>query len=258
MQGRKVGEYRKNSDGFVAKIMQDDDVVAVRLRMSTRHPTFDICDFFANADMYGLGKGVYPKDKAPPIPLHPHCMCRYEAVYAWEIDISKQKNQVREAGDKWLSSLSDVKRRMVLGIEGDEAWKQGENWQKYMRNWQGLVEPDTRLSEKALSQLQGQGKKTMITQKTIDELAQVRFPGFTTRENSLIQQQYRELLAYSRDHNESNEVSFVLSRNLVDKVIEKGTAKNVVLSKQILNKIFVEKDLFILHNHPPKYNLFTT
>ena len=75
-----------------------------------------------------MRNSVYPKDKAPPIPLHPHCMCRYEEVYAWEVDISKQKDQVGEVGDKWLSSLSDVKRRMVLGIEGDEAWKQGENW----------------------------------------------------------------------------------------------------------------------------------
>ena len=46
-----------------------------------------------------------------------------------------------------MSIFSDVKRRMVLGIEGDEAWKQGENRQKYMRNWRGLVEPDTRLKE---------------------------------------------------------------------------------------------------------------
>lgn len=138
---------RAYSDGFVAKIMQDDDVVAVRLRLSSRHPVFDICNLFAEADMYGLGKGVYPKDKAPPVPLHPHCMCRYEEVYAWEVDISKQKDQVREAGDKWLAGLSDVKRRMVLGIEGDEAWKQGENWQKYMRNWKGLAEPETRLKD---------------------------------------------------------------------------------------------------------------
>ena len=138
---------RAYSDGFNAKIMQDDDVVAVRLRLSSRHPVFDICNLFAEADMYGLGKGVYPKDKMPPIPLHPHCMCRYEEVYAWEVDISKQKDNVKQAGDKWLNGLSDVNRRRVLGIEGDEAWKQGENWQKYMRNWRGLVEPETRLKD---------------------------------------------------------------------------------------------------------------
>ncbi len=138
---------RAYSDGFNAKIMQDDDVVAVRLRLSTRHPVFDICNLFAEADMYGLGKGVYPKDKAPPIPLHPHCMCRLEEVYAWEVDISKQKDNVKQAGDKWMNGLSDVNRRRVLGIEGDEAWKQGESWQKYMRNWRGLVEAETRLKD---------------------------------------------------------------------------------------------------------------
>ena len=26
-------------------------------------------------------------------------------------------------------------------------WKDGENWQKYMRNWKGLAEPETRLKE---------------------------------------------------------------------------------------------------------------
>jgi hypothetical protein len=26
-------------------------------------------------------------------------------------------------------------------------WKDGENWQKYMRNWKGLAEPETRLKK---------------------------------------------------------------------------------------------------------------
>ena len=138
---------RAYSDGFAAKIMQDDDVVAVRLKLSTRHPVFDICDLFADADMYGLGKGVYPKDKAPPIPLHPYCMCRLEEVFKWEVDISKRKDNVKQAGDKWLSEISDKNRRLVLGIEGNAMWKDGENWQKYMRNWRGLVEPETRLKD---------------------------------------------------------------------------------------------------------------
>ena len=136
---------RAYSDGFAAKIMQDDDVVAVRLKLSTRHPVFDICDLFAEADMYGLGKGVYPKDKAPTIPLHPYCMCRLEEVFKWEVDISRQKDNIKQAGNKWLAGISDENRRLVLGIEGNAMWKQGENWQKYMRNWKGLAAPETRL-----------------------------------------------------------------------------------------------------------------
>ena len=51
-----------------------------------------------------------------------------EEVYAWEGDIFKQKDNVKQAGNKWLNGLSDVKHRRVLGIEGDEVWKDGENW----------------------------------------------------------------------------------------------------------------------------------
>jgi hypothetical protein len=97
--------------------------------------------------MYGLGKGVYLKGKISLVPFHPHCMCRLEEVFTWEVDISKQKNNVKQAGNKWLAGISDENRRLVLGIEGNAMWKEGENWQKYMRNWKGLAEPETRLKE---------------------------------------------------------------------------------------------------------------
>lgn len=154
---------RAYSDGFVAEMDADDDVVAVRLRLSTRHPVFDICDFFADADMYGLGKGVYPKDKAPPIPLHPHCTCRLEEVFSWELDISKAKNQVKQAGDKWLNGLTDRQRREVLGITGDKAWQDGASWEKYLRNWKGLTKPETRLKDFSFNlQIHAQNDKIKV------------------------------------------------------------------------------------------------
>ena len=65
------------SDGFWSQVQADDDVVAVQFKLSTRHPYFDICDMFAKADMFGLGAGIFPKNKIPAIPVHPHCLCRY-------------------------------------------------------------------------------------------------------------------------------------------------------------------------------------
>jgi hypothetical protein len=38
-----------------------------------------ICENLATADLYGLGPGVYPADKAPKIP-HPHCRCFYSTI----------------------------------------------------------------------------------------------------------------------------------------------------------------------------------
>ena len=134
------------ADGFIAKIKDDADVVAVKFKLSSRHPVFDICDMYAKADMYGLGAGIYPKDKLPPLPVHPHCLCRYVEVIEGEVDMKQQRDQVREAGDKWLNSLPEARRAQVLGRKGLKAWEDGEDWRKFMRGYAGLREAESRLS----------------------------------------------------------------------------------------------------------------
>ena len=134
------------ADGFIAKIKDDADVVAVKFKLSSRHPVFDICDMYAKADMYGLGAGIYPKDKLPPLPLHPHCLCRYVEVIEGEVDMKQQRDQVREAGNKWLNSLPESRRAQVLGRKGLKAWEDGNDWRKYMRGYAGLREVESRLS----------------------------------------------------------------------------------------------------------------
>ena len=135
------------ADGFLAKIKDDADIVAVKFKLSSRHPVFDICDMYAKADMYGLGAGIYPKDKLPPLPVHPHCLCRYVEVIEGEVDMKQQRDQVREAGDKWLNSLPESRRAQVLGRKGLKAWEDGEDWQDCLRGWQGLGEQESRVFE---------------------------------------------------------------------------------------------------------------
>lgn len=135
------------ADGFIAKMKTDADIVAVKFKLSSRHPVFDICDMYAKADMYGLGAGIYPKDKLPPLPVHPHCLCRYVEVIEGEVDMKQQRDQVREAGDKWLNSLPESRRVQVLGRKGLKAWEDGEDWRKYMRGYAGLREMKSRLSD---------------------------------------------------------------------------------------------------------------
>lgn len=134
------------ADGFIAKMKTDADIVAVKFKLSSRHPVFDICDMYAKADMYGLGAGIYPKDKLPPLPVHPHCLCRYVEVIEGEVDMQQQRDQVQEAGDKWLNSLPESCRAQVLGRKGLKAWEDGEDWRKYMRGYAGLRETESRLS----------------------------------------------------------------------------------------------------------------
>lgn len=138
------------ADGFIAKIKDDADIVAVKFKLSSRHPVFDICDMYAKADMYGLGAGIYPKDKLPPLPVHPHCLCRYVEVIEGEVDMQQQRDQVQEAGDKWLNSLPESRRAQVLGRKGLKAWEDGKDWRKYMRGYAGLREVKSRLNESIL------------------------------------------------------------------------------------------------------------
>lgn len=135
------------ADGFLAKIKDDADIVAVKFKLSSRHPVFDICDMYAKADMYGLGAGIYPKDKLPPLPVHPHCLCRYVEVIEGEVDMKQQRDQVREAGDKWLNSLPEARRAQVLGRKGLKEWEEGKDWRKNMRGYAGLREVKGRLSD---------------------------------------------------------------------------------------------------------------
>lgn len=94
---------------------------------------------------------LLPSTKSlPPLPVHPHCLCRYVEVIEGEVDMQQQRDQVREAGDKWLNSLPESRRVQVLGRKGLKAWKDGEDWRKYMRGYAGLREVESRLNESIL------------------------------------------------------------------------------------------------------------
>ena len=244
---------RAYADGFIAKMNQDADVVAVKFKLSGRHPTFDICDMYAKADMYNLGKGVYPKDKLPPLPVHPHCLCRYSEVYVGEVDTTKEKPRIREAGDKWLEGLTEYQRQKVLGIDGLEAWKAGCDWRKYMHGYAGFEKAKSRLTKpKVLQDLLSDrkvGEKTEILQKVIDELVVVTYPGFTKAQNKAMLIRQKELLTYAMTENNSNEVAFLLDDKLNRIATLKGDEGSVDINEMMLNHLG-HKDLQMLHNHP--------
>ena len=139
-------------EAFFTKQQGDPDVIAYRWILSSRHPRFDICDLHANADFYGLGKGVYPKNKFPKRPAHPHCYCPVEQIYEGEIhiDFSKEADILDNAtfkakeGNEYLNGLSEQNQKQLLGLDGWKAWKQDGEWQKYLRSWNGHSSPKSR------------------------------------------------------------------------------------------------------------------
>lgn len=127
---------RAYADGQMNRFLDDEDIVAFQWKLSSRHPRYDICDFYANADLYGLGKGVYPKDKFPRLPAHPHCMCHIKPMTELDIDVNKRHTNLEQAGLEYIKSLSKQHQEVLLGVNGREQVLTGkESWQNLARGW---------------------------------------------------------------------------------------------------------------------------
>lgn len=127
---------RAYADGQMNRFLDDEDIVAFQWKLSSRHPRYDICDFYANADLYGLGKGVYPKDKFPRLPAHPHCMCHIKPMTELDIDVNKRHNNLEQSGLEYIKSLSKQHQEVLLGVNGREQVLTGkESWQNLARGW---------------------------------------------------------------------------------------------------------------------------
>lgn len=127
---------RAYADGQVNRYMDDEDIVAYKWRLAARHPRFDICDFYANADLYGLGKGVYPKDKLPTLPAHPHCMCHIQPLTELDIQENKQHKGINQAGLDYIQTLTKPNQEVLLGVHGRDTVLSGKGaWQNFARGW---------------------------------------------------------------------------------------------------------------------------
>lgn len=123
------------ADGFAEKYMDDDSVVAFQWKLASRHPKFDICDLYAEANLYGLGKGIYPKNATPRLPVHPHCLCYLAPVYRSELKSKKAVDRLEEGGRAWLEKQSLYHRQQILGVAGCKSYEQGADWRTMARNY---------------------------------------------------------------------------------------------------------------------------
>lgn len=119
---------RSQLDTFLAMSQDDEDVTAYRWRLDASHDITDICDIHAKAD-HGLGVGVFPKNKLPPIPAHPNCICYLTEVIDDELDM-RDFSYVK-GGNDFVNKLSTKKQNEILGSrERGDAFRNGENWDK--------------------------------------------------------------------------------------------------------------------------------
>lgn len=70
---------RAHGETYKETLRHDPNFYGLKFMLSPRHPKVDICDEHAEADLYGLGAGVYPID-ACPWPAHPNTFSYIEGV----------------------------------------------------------------------------------------------------------------------------------------------------------------------------------
>lgn len=150
---------RARYDAFLARYGEDDSVVAYQWKLGSRHPAEDICDMYAHADLYGLGAGVFPKDKVTAQPAHPHCLCHYAPVYEPEIKGKERSYRVEKNGNAWLKNQPLSLRQAILGVKGEKEWQRGRvSWMDKADVQQDFRKKESRLLELIL-QLHGNHKK---------------------------------------------------------------------------------------------------
>lgn len=101
--------YADKKDGAM---LGDDGVEFVQWRLSQTHTRRDICDYHANADLYGLGNGIYPKHLAPTRPAHPACRCVILPKYGLS---GTEWNPNPSARYQYLSTLSPQDAARTMG-----------------------------------------------------------------------------------------------------------------------------------------------
>ena len=154
---------RAYQDGFLLKWDNNDDCVAYQWKLSGRHPRYDICDLYARANLYGMGPGIFPKDKVPRLPAHPHCMCFLKPVIRGMIDNETPIDRVEEGGREYLDSVSLHHRQMLLGVHGVKDVMGGKvSWTQKARGYGGKKN-DSRLSP-------NESQSDILKKKTFEEL----------------------------------------------------------------------------------------
>ena len=85
---------------------------------------------------------------------------------------------------------------------------------------------------------------TLITDEIVDKVPYIQIVGYTNEQCAKIQEQHKELLTYSRDNNNCNEVAFVLKSDMSRGEPIKGSDDKIEFSE------LYGTDLTVLHNHP--------
>lgn len=179
----RTEKARAYADGVMYQYANDPDCIAFKWKLSSRHPCDDICDLYARADLWGMGEGIFPKDKLPKLPVHPNCMCRVVPIFHGSTRVTSEtpKDKTLAGGLAYIMILTEMQRHSLLGVNGAKEVQKGASWKQYARGYsdevmESRVQPDvvnicdidTDIYSKITSEIRG--TKVIITQKQIEHI----------------------------------------------------------------------------------------
>lgn len=141
-QARRIARHETmeaHRSAYLASVREKPYAVGVRWKLSGLGHLPDVCDCFANQNLYGLGAGGYPKDRVPETP-HPMCRCTTSAIVdehfftrrlaqrnaqpepprPWETD-------TRQTAAEWLAEQPESFRRRLLGPTRAQLFDEGRD-----------------------------------------------------------------------------------------------------------------------------------
>lgn len=103
---------RAHGEAYQAAAFEHPEVIGTRFLLSPNHPRPDICDMHASVNRYGLGPGVYPKDRNP-WPAHPNTLSFVVVVF--QDEVTDADRQGKEDRIEWLKKQGPGMQEAVLG-----------------------------------------------------------------------------------------------------------------------------------------------
>lgn len=113
---------RAHGEAYQAGAGSHPDVIGMRFTLSPSHPRVDICDYYASANLYGLGEGVYPVGQAP-WPAHPNTQSYLSAVFRDEVSPADRSGQQDPLA--WFDQLPEDRQAAILGRSKAAALRAG-------------------------------------------------------------------------------------------------------------------------------------
>lgn len=113
---------RAHGIAYQAAARNDPDVVGLQFLLSPNHPRPDICDFYARANLHGLGPGVFPFDQCP-WPAHPNTLSFTVVVFRDEV---LPEHATRDEPIAWMAAQSPEWQESVLGKQKADFLRSGQ------------------------------------------------------------------------------------------------------------------------------------